>query len=77
MGPMPPIVQRVSVEGNIEPQKESLPMGGKAGREGEDSRDPDDLKTELFLRFFHLARRFWNHTCNDDRGLKREEGRGG
>lgn len=66
--PMPALMpQRPSDGGNIAPQKESPPMppmGGKGGRDGEGSREPGPLNTLLFLRFFHLARRFWNQTCN-------------
>lgn len=79
MGVMPPMVQRVSDEGNMDPQKESLPMGGKGGREGEGRSEPVDRKTELlFLRFFHLARRFWNHTWNKQKyGISMCLGRSG
>ena len=71
MGPIPPIVQRVSDEGNIEP-KESPPIGGKGGSEGDGRREPADRNTELlFFRFFHLARLFWNHTWRrGDEGVK-------
>jgi len=39
------------------------PMGGNGGSEGDGSKDPGPLKTELFLRFFHFALLFWNQTC--------------
>ena len=60
---MPDIGHRESEVGNMDEQKLSPPIGGKGGSDGEGSNDPADLKTELvFFRFFHLARRFWNHT---------------
>ena len=42
------------------PKKESVPKGE---RQVEGTRAPEERNTfVVFLRFFHLARRFWNQT---------------
>ncbi len=44
--------------------KESPIAGGNCGKPCEGSNAPGVRNTlVVFLRFFHLARRFWNHTC--------------
>ena len=71
--PIPPTVHLVSEVGNIDPQNESPPIGGKGGKEGEGRRELADLKTDdVFLRFFHFARRFWNQTLADKRKTARK-----
>lgn len=38
-------------------------IGPKGGKPCDGNSDPEDRNTlVVFLRFFHLARRFWNHT---------------
>lgn len=40
-------------------------IGPKGGKPCDGNSDPEDRNTlVVFLRFFHLARRFWNHTCS-------------
>lgn len=45
------------------------PGGPNGGKLCDGSNEPGGLKTFVdFLRFFHLALRFWNHTCKLCRG---------
>lgn len=62
-GVMEATPHRVSVVPNIpEPQRPS-PIAPKGGRPWEGRRAPGVRKTfVVFFLFFHLARRFWNHT---------------
>lgn len=48
---------------NIPVHKSAEVIGPKGGKPCDGSSDPEDLNTlVVFLRFFHFARRFWNHT---------------
>lgn len=45
------------------PLHKSEVIGPKGGKPCDGSSDPEDRNTlVVFLRFFHFARRFWNHT---------------
>jgi len=45
------------------PVHKSEVIGPKGGKPCDGSSDPEDRNTlVVFLRFFHFARRFWNHT---------------
>ena len=49
--------------GAHECEKEVMPPRG--GRECEGIKGEGECSSEFDFRcFFHLARRFWNHTCN-------------
>jgi hypothetical protein len=63
-GVMPPTPQRLSPPPNIPEEQSPSDMLPKGGNPWDGKRAPGVLNTfVVFFLFFHLALRFWNHTC--------------
>lgn len=63
-GVMPPTPQRLSAPPNIPEEQSPSDMLPKGGNPWDGKRAPGVLNTfVVFFLFFHLALRFWNHTC--------------
>lgn len=54
---------RESGEPNMPEGHKVSDMAPNGGRPCDGSSPPARNTLVVFLRFFHLARRFWNHTC--------------
>jgi len=63
-GVIPPTPQRLSAPPNMPEEHSPSDMLPKGGNPWDGRRAPGVLNTfVVFFLFFHLALRFWNHTC--------------